>query len=281
MREDTRIKRTVFAHTILPLLLLLTTTVMRVEAEQLPVKIYTTADGLAHDRVRRIVRDSRGFLWFCTVQGLSRFDGYRFVTYGTEQGLTSASVVDLLETRDGVYWAATDGGISRLNLSTHLNRDARKHSPTAHKRASEAERLFTSFQVGAGARNIVNILYQDKAGNILVGTDDGVLQLEETGDGGVTFRPVDLGIQPPVNRTLRVRAFLEDREGSLWIGTSQGLVRRLPGGDLVVHQLAPAGQPDYVRALLQDKDGRIWVGHKFGLIAFVPESHTVVAARQA
>ena len=132
-----------------------------------------------------------------------------------------------------------------------------------------------------GPQNIANVLYQDRAGRILVGTDDGVVQIEEARDGRVTFRKLDLGFEMPPNRTLRIRAFLEDREGSLWIGTSQGLARRLPGGDIVEHQLAPAGQPDYVRALLQDKDGRIWVGHKLGLIAFVPESHTVVAARQA
>lgn len=277
MRVATWKKRTVFAHTILPLLLLLITAVESVGAEQLPVKIYTTADGLAHDRVRRIVRDSRGFLWFCTVQGLSRFDGYRFVTYSTEQGLASASVVDLLETREGVYWAATDGGISRLNLTPPHNRETRKHLPTADKRASEAEQLFTSFPVGAGARNIVNILYQDKAGNILVGTDDGVLQLEETGDGGATFRPVDLGIQLPVNRTLRVRAFLEDREGSLWIGTSQGLVRRLPGGEMVHYLLEPFPNRDFIRALLQDRNGRLWVGHNAGLAAFIPEPDRTVA----
>jgi streptogramin lyase len=52
-------------------------------AERLPVKIYTTADGLGHNSVNRIVRDSRGFLWFCTLEGLSRFDGYSFTTYGS------------------------------------------------------------------------------------------------------------------------------------------------------------------------------------------------------
>jgi ligand-binding sensor domain-containing protein len=41
---------------------------------QLPVKIYTTADGLSNNRINKIVRDSRGFLWFCTQEGLSRFD---------------------------------------------------------------------------------------------------------------------------------------------------------------------------------------------------------------
>ena len=51
---------------------LMLTTASAVYAQQLPVRIYTTVDGLAHDHVRRIVLDSRGFLWFCTMQGLNR-----------------------------------------------------------------------------------------------------------------------------------------------------------------------------------------------------------------
>jgi ligand-binding sensor domain-containing protein len=54
-------------------------------SSQLPIKTYTTADGLAQNAVNRIVRDSRGFLWFCAEEGLSRFDGYTFTTYGVEQ----------------------------------------------------------------------------------------------------------------------------------------------------------------------------------------------------
>ncbi len=245
-----------------------------VDAQQLPVRIYTTADGLAHDHVRRIVLDSRGFLWFCTLQGLNRFDGQRFIEYSTRDGLGSASVFDVLETREGDYWVATEAGVSRF-ARDQVNRDAVAHPP------ARPAHLFTSYHVGTGAANFANVLYQDRAGRILVGTDNGVVQIEEAPDGRVTFRTVNLGFDMPANGTVRIRAFLEDREGSLWIGTSHGLVRRLPGGDMIEHQLAPAGQPDYVRALLQDKDGRIWVGHKFGLIAFVPESHTVVATRQA
>src|SRR6185436_7722664 len=69
-------------------------------AERLPLRKYTTEDGLAHARVRRIVRDSRGFLWFCTVDGLSRFDGAEFVTYRIADGLPDPWVTDLLATRD-------------------------------------------------------------------------------------------------------------------------------------------------------------------------------------
>jgi len=253
---------------------LMLTTASTVYAQQLPVRIYTTADGLAHDHVRRIVLDSRGFLWFCTMQGLNRFDGQRFVEYSVRDGLGSASVFDVLETREGDYWVATEAGVSRF-ARAQVNRDAVAHPPAG------PAKLFTNHVVGTGAANIANVLYQDRAGRIIVGTDDGAVQIERSPDGGVTFRKLDLGLTTPANDTLRIRAFLEDREGSLWIGTSRGVVRRLPGGEMVEHQLAPAGQPDYVRALLQDKDGRIWMGHKFGLIAFVPESHTALAARQA
>ena len=55
--------------------------------EWLPVRAYTTADGLAGNTVERIVRDSRGFLWFCTRNGLSRFDGYEFRNFGMGEGL--------------------------------------------------------------------------------------------------------------------------------------------------------------------------------------------------
>ncbi len=73
--------------------------------------------GLAHNRVKRIVQDSRGFLWFCTADGLSRFDGAHFTNYRVEDGLPAPSINDLLETADGVYWVATNTvGVVRLDL---------------------------------------------------------------------------------------------------------------------------------------------------------------------
>lgn len=96
-----------FTRRLVCLLGLLLGAIAVVRAERLPIKTYTIADGLARDNVLRIVRDSKGFLWFCTAEGLSRFDGYRFTNYGVEHGLPSRLVNDLLETRDGHYWVAT------------------------------------------------------------------------------------------------------------------------------------------------------------------------------
>src|SRR5258708_19731904 len=76
-------------------------------AEQLPIKAYNTADGLAHNHINSIRQDSRGFIWICTDEGLSRFDGYRFTNYTQAQGLPHAYANDLLETRAAVYCVPT------------------------------------------------------------------------------------------------------------------------------------------------------------------------------
>ncbi len=41
----------------------------------------TINDGLSNNQVRSILKDSQGFMWFGTDQGLNRFDGLRFKTY--------------------------------------------------------------------------------------------------------------------------------------------------------------------------------------------------------
>src|SRR2546425_9579895 len=81
-----------------------------VRAEHLPIKIYTTADGLWSSSIRYLTRDSHGFIWFCTRDGLSRFDGYRFVNYKIGNDSSSFDVSYLIETRRGIYWIAINGG---------------------------------------------------------------------------------------------------------------------------------------------------------------------------
>src|SRR5213594_2522071 len=105
---------TLLKTSLLPLVLLLWLPLLT-HAERLPLKAYTIADGLAHNEINRIVRDSRGFLWFCTREGLSRFDGYTFTNFGPQQGLPHANVTDLLETHGGEYWVATNGGMVRFD----------------------------------------------------------------------------------------------------------------------------------------------------------------------
>ncbi|MCA1616975.1 MAG: hypothetical protein LC800_23415 [Acidobacteria bacterium] len=82
-------------------------------AERLPVKTYTVADGLQRDNVHRIRQDSRGFLWFCTAEGVSRFDGAGMTNFTVADGLPSCLVGDFLETKSGTIYIATGKGLAR------------------------------------------------------------------------------------------------------------------------------------------------------------------------
>ena len=56
---------------------------------------YTTIDGLASSTVYNILQDRNGFIWFATLNGLSKFDGKHFTTFRTNEGLNSNSIISL------------------------------------------------------------------------------------------------------------------------------------------------------------------------------------------
>lgn len=50
---------------------------------------FSTKDGLPSNTVYTCTQDDRGFLWFATESGISRFDGKEFKNYGLKDGLKS------------------------------------------------------------------------------------------------------------------------------------------------------------------------------------------------
>src|ERR1017187_540871 len=97
------------------LLILAIASAHSLRAQQPSIRIFNTQDGLVRNWVTRIHRDSRGYLWFCTVEGISLFDGYRFTNFSPRDGLPSRLVPDMLETQRGDYWFATDAGLARFH----------------------------------------------------------------------------------------------------------------------------------------------------------------------
>jgi ligand-binding sensor domain-containing protein/signal transduction histidine kinase len=211
------------------------------QAEQLPVRIYTTADGLAGNTIDRIVTDSRGFLWFCTREGISRFDGYEFHNFGPGQGL-SAAATDLLESADGDYWIATLNGVARFQAA----------SPTP---------LFKLYYARDPKARVTFALAADPAGGIWVGTQGGLYHLDQTpSDWHLRF--VDVGMPSHDWEDTLVHAVMVDRSGTLWAGTTTGIYRRFPDGRCE-HTQGSLSRP-VITTLLQDRQGRLWAGGRQG-----------------
>ena len=75
-----------------------------VYAQEPLLQHFTVKDGLASNTVYSAFQDSTGFIWFCTDQGISRFDGHSFDNFTSNDGLPDNEVFQAIEDPGGRIW---------------------------------------------------------------------------------------------------------------------------------------------------------------------------------
>ena len=79
-------------------------------------------DGLANNAVTTVYKDKKGFMWFGTYDGISRYDGYNFLSFRNEpndaNSLINNRIVSICGTQNEV-WIATKGGLSVYSYLTN------------------------------------------------------------------------------------------------------------------------------------------------------------------
>ncbi|MBN4077605.1 histidine kinase [bacterium AH-315-C20] len=73
---------------------------------------YNVKDGLPSSQVYDIVEDDLGFMWFATDRGISKFNGYDFVNYTSNDGLTGTSIFKFFKDYKNRIWCL--GWVNRL-----------------------------------------------------------------------------------------------------------------------------------------------------------------------
>ena len=229
-------------------------------AERLPIKTYTTENGLIRNLIRQILQDSKGYLWLVTPSGLSRFDGYEFKNYALGQSELRSLFWRMIEDRNGGYWLATaGGGLYRF-----------RPEATSKNRASR----FEQYPLGAHSQtNLVHTIYQDRTGKVWSGANGGLFCLDEM-KGESEFREIDIGLKAEEKSSVAVLSVLEDVEGNLWMASNKGILCRLPDGRMVRYRLPTLDAA--VGHIFSDRNGRLWVEHNSGLIVFMPESAAAI-----
>lgn len=97
--------------------ILLALTAFGADAFELPYKFHhiSSNDGLSQSEVYCIRKDSRGFLWIGTVQGLNRYDGYEITQFNvnntSKNSLINSTIRAIEEDRAGRLWIGTDYGL--------------------------------------------------------------------------------------------------------------------------------------------------------------------------
>lgn len=178
-------------------------------------KVYTAADGLAHNNVRTITQTKDGALWIGTLEGLSRLgaDG-KFTNFKSASGMSSEYVRAIYEDNDGsgTMWIGTyGGGLNRMRGG--------KFVPIGR-----ADGL---------ADNVVSSILDDGHGNLWMSGNRGIYrvakeQLNSFADGrlrrvhGVLYGVGDGLVKAETNGGFQPAAW-KDRSGRLWFPTIEGL----------------------------------------------------------
>jgi PAS domain S-box-containing protein len=224
---------------------------------------------LSHNQVISIHQDRSGTLWVGTFGGgLNQLvpDGAEmagephaaFVRYQHNptdpHSLSHNVAASIYEDREGMLWVGTGGGgVNKLDLQP---------------------KRFTLYQHEPGNPNSlsasdVRAIYEDRFGDLWVGTQgSGLDRIERAANVGEPIRVTHYQYDAADPGSLsgnNVNTIAEDRDGSLWIGTTGAGFDRFDRetGTFVRYEPDPASpdfRPASIRVIHEDQTGALWFG---------------------
>jgi ligand-binding sensor domain-containing protein/signal transduction histidine kinase len=230
--------------------------------QQLPFRLYDVPDGLAHSTVQSIHQDAKGYLWFGTEEGLSRFDGYRFTNYSTRDGLGNSTINAIAEDRHGHLWVGTNGaGVSRF-----IDDPSETLAPHESPKTTGGRLKFISFLVGdTPYPNRVNAILFDSNDSLWCATDGGLYRARANAleENHLKFQV----IVPHRPMAASMAAFADSR-GRLWFGLEEFLI------EVVEDQIITYGPPEevgqnWVRSVAEYGQGKVLVSNDHGVFEFI------------
>ncbi len=209
--------------------------------------------GLSNSEVWSVLRDRRGFMWFGTLDGLNRYDGYKMKvfkhTLTDPSSLSDNKIRTVYEDRAGALWIGTwDGGLNRYERESETF--------TRYQHDPEDPASLSSDSVFA--------ILEDRAGALWLGTRGGGLNRFDPASGVFSHYRHDPA-QPTSLGNDNVFALWDDQDGALWVGTDGGLDRLDPTTGIFTHYRHNPDDPaslshDTIRALFEDASGALWIG---------------------
>lgn len=229
----------------------------------LRVQHYTTEEGLSQNYIECIHKDSRGFIWVGTWNGLNRFDGYKFITYHPQKGKNSVSdgfINSIAEDKDGNLWIATRYGINKYIYETEKFIHFVKDSANPETSISD---------------NWVSDLMFDNENNLWIGTFSSgvekiVLNKELTEIISLQKFNVDFTDNKGISNK-NIYCLLQARDGFIYAGGLTGLDRINPVTGMVLKYQDKNNpsffEPTVVHCLFEDSKNVLWIGTEYGILS--------------
>ncbi len=186
---------------------------------------FSVSDGLSNSSVKSIIQDNNGFLWFGTLNGLNRYDGFNIEVFKQQPGnlnsLANSRVVDIYEDAHHYLWILTfDNNIHRYDPRTDSFLNIRK--------------LITNY----GNTRISIALTETGKGTIWMKlTSGGLIRFE--GSAEPDYYRITIFDTTNILPGNHVHFIHEDKMNRVWIGTDKGMVA-------MANDSIPVGSTDHI-----------------------------------
>jgi signal transduction histidine kinase/ligand-binding sensor domain-containing protein len=205
-------------------------------------KAFSKADGFDSSNAFCLASGHDGSIFICTDKGLTQFKSGRFQTFTKSDGLPTNNVRDMCQTADGTEW------VSGIDFGLVMSKGGKFQPVIAD---------------GLTPRENINSLACTEGNVVWVGKPNGLLRIDTTAASRhIQSFTTRNGLPDNAVSSLR-----ESPDGSLWIGTNDG-VTRYREGQLSVYQIRDGLSHSLVLSLYTDREGTLWVGTKNGLDQF-------------
>lgn len=249
-------------------------------AQLLPLINYSPDDGLSHSQIWNIYQDSRGYMWIGTTEGLNRFDGVAFTSFGVREGLKNVTIRTVIEDASaGGLWIGTDNGLTFFDGRTFKHYGDTPGAPRGTIWGSTRDRFgriwfgsqysgavvldgdrFRSFVRKDGlAHEYVYSIFADSRGDLWFGhRGAGVTRCSpDVAKGLVNCRA--FGVEDGLAHN-DVHSITEDRDGNVYFATRGGGVSRWDGGRFRTFNTKDGLAQDDVYVVLATPQNELLVG---------------------
>lgn len=267
---------------------------------------------LSENEIIALAEDRQGHIWVGTVNGgANRYDpdSKKFTRFTQENsGLTNNSVFSIREDQSGMIWIGTLGGGLHLFNPRTGSMIVYRHSPQNPESIAN-NKIWCVFEDHSGTlwfgtsggasfyNRTISKFNTYKPDNISEGTGNNSVFAVCEGPDGIAWTGVlggglhaydrkrqqfvngsVRGLDQPALRFANIFAITSEKNGTVWAGTGDGLIRYVPStGSLTVFRNDPTDPSsisnNYIRSILFDRNGFLWVGtHGGGLNRLDPKT---------
>jgi signal transduction histidine kinase/ligand-binding sensor domain-containing protein/ActR/RegA family two-component response regulator len=288
---------------ILIFLMLFAAGPLRAQNNQFQFSHLNINNGLSHNDVTCIFKDARGFMWFGTLTGLNRYDGYKFKIFKHAAGDTTSLyddyIVSISEGPAGRLWVETRNGFNIYDPATekfshdiagylrsismpdryiatikkdrdgnfwflHLTQGLFKYDPHAGK---TVHLMHSAMDTASICNNTVSDLAQDSQGNFWLTYRSGILERMNPKTLKITYRSRIFN-KLPAELNSSYKIFI-DKQDDIWsfVPTYSAGVYYVNFKKSIFRHIQKGNgllNTDVVSSVIQDDKDRIWIATDHG-----------------